>query len=625
MSSFVRRASIAAAVASILPTSIAKAADKLSADEIVVTAARIEQPISRVIGSTSVITRQDIERRQAHSVQELLRGETGVNVVNNGGLGKLSNVFLRGADAEQVLVLIDGVRVGSATSGTTAFEFLPVDQIERIEIVRGPRSSIYGADAIGGVIQIFTRRANGLAFNLGAGSNETYRGGASFGATSDQAWFNVTASHMQSAGYNSCTGRPATPPFFADGGGCFADEPDDDAYDNTSGSVRAGYRWGERADVEATALLSSGNTEFDGGFTNESDFTERVLTARAHVRPVDAWNLSLTVGQARDDQDSLYDDPFAADRERKTGEFNTERRSASVQSDLTLAQSQVLTVGVDYLDDRVESLTAYDATTRDNVGVFGQFQGEFGAHQTLLAARYDDNEQFGSHSSANLGWKWAFAQNYSLTAAWGSSFGAPTFNDLYYPGFSNPNLKPEVGRSYELGVAGHAEAVRWSVTAFENRIDDLIVYDSRVFAPNNLNEARIRGVELDANATLGAWALNLGYAGIDPRNRSAGANYDNILPRRARHSGHIEIGRAFGALDARARVTAEGSRYDNVANSQRLGSYATVDLTVDYAINDAWSVQGKIANALDREYSTVRFYPQNDRTFFASLKYQPGQ
>lgn len=623
MSSFVRRASIAAAVASILSTAIANAADELSADEIIVTAARIEQPLSRVIGATSVITRQDIERRQAHSVQELLRGETGVNIVNNGGLGKLSNVFLRGADAEQVLVLIDGVRVGSATSGTTSFEFLPVDQIERIEIVRGPRSSLYGADAIGGVIQIFTRRADGLAFNLGTGSNDTYRGGASFGAVSDQAWFNVTASHTRSEGYNSCTGRPATPPFFADGGGCFTDEPDDDAYDNTSGSVRAGYRIGERAEVEATALMASGVTEFDGGFANETDFSERVLTLRGLARPTDAWDLSLTVGQTRDDRDDFYDDPLAADRERKAGEFKTERRSASLQSDLKLAQSRVLTFGVDYLDDRVESMTAYEETTRDNVGVFGQFQGELGAHQALLAARYDDNEQFGSHTSANLGWKWAFAQNYSLTAAWGSSFGAPTFNDLYFPGFSNPELKPEEGRSYELGVAGRADAVRWSVTAFENRIDDLIVYDSRIFAPNNLNEARIRGVEVDANATLGAWAMSLGYTGIDPRNRSPGANYDNLLPRRARHSGHVEIGRAFGALDARARLTAEGSRYDNVANTQRLGSYATVDLTIDYAINDAWSVQGKIANALDRDYSVVRFYPQDDRTFFASLRYQP--
>lgn len=617
MSSFVRRASFVAA-ASLLCISVASSADQFAADEIIVTAARIEQPLSRVIGSTTVITRQEIERRQAHSVQELLRGETGLNVVNNGGMGKLSSVFVRGADAEQVLVLIDGVRAGSASAGTTPFEFLPIDQIERIEIVRGPRSSIYGADALGGVIQIFTRRADGLSFNLGAGSNDTYKGGASFGASTDQAWLSASASHLRSAGYNSCTGAPFPP-----GGGCFTYEPDDDAYDNTSGSLRAGYRLGERAEVEATAMLASGTTQFDGGFANESEFRERVLTLRGRVQPVDAWSLSLTLGQTRDDQDSFYDDPLASDARVEAGEFNTERRSASLQSDFTLTEARVLTLGFDYLDDRIDSTTPYDETTRDNIGVFGQFQSQFGAHNALLSARYDDNEQFGSHATANVGWKWSFAPRYSLTAAWGSSFGAPTFNDLYYPGFSNPDLEPEIGRSYELGLAGGAGALRWSATAFESRIDELIVYDARIFAPNNLNEARIRGLEVEAAASLGAWSIGLGYTGMDPRNRTPGPGYDNLLPRRARHSGHVEIGGAFGSLDARARLTAEGSRYDDIANTHRLGGYAILDLTLDYAISEEWSVQGKIGNALDREYRTVRFYEQDDRTFFASVRYQP--
>lgn len=619
MSWFVRHARVAASCSFIFLFSIrAGAAEDPAADEVVVTAARLEQPLSRVIGATTVITREDIERRQAQSVQELLRGETGVNIVNNGGLGKLSNVYLRGADAEQVLVLVDGVRVGSATSGATAFELLPIEQIERIEIVRGPRSGIYGADAIGGVIQIFTRRADGVAAELGAGSNETYSAGGSFGAATQRAWLSLSANRLTSEGFNSCAGLPYPP-----GGGCFTDEPDEDAYENASGSMRVGYRWGERADIEATALLAEGESEYDGGFANESEFSERVLTLRSRVQPRADWDLSLTLGETRDDQDSLYDDPYAPSPAVNVGRFDTQRRNASLQSDFAFAESQVLTLGVDYLDDRVDSTTPYDERSRDNLGVFGQYQAELGAHQALLSARRDDNEQFGTHDTANLGWKWAFAPDYSLTAAWGRAFGAPTFNDLYYPGFSNPNLRPETAHSYELGVAGRARALRWSLTVFESDIDELIVYDARVRAPNNLDAARIRGLEAEANATLGAWALSLGYAAIDPRNRSPGANYDNILPRRARHSGHFEIGRAFGALDARARLTAESARYDDVANTHRLGGYATVDLLVEYALNDAWSLQGKIGNVFDRDYRTVRLYNQDDRTFFASLRYQP--
>jgi vitamin B12 transporter len=587
-------------------------------EEIVTTATRVAQPLSEVIGSVSVITREDIQRRMVHSVQDLLRGEAGISVINHGGLGKLSNVFMRGADAEQVLVLIDGVRVGSATSGTTAFELLPVDQIERIEIVRGPRSSLYGSDAVGGVIQIFTRRGAGPAFGLSAGSHETYETNASFGATTENTWFSVSGGRIQTEGYNSCDGAPFPP-----GGGCFTREPDRDGYDNTSGSARAGYRWDERGEIEASALYARGNTEFDGSFSNETDFVERVLSLRGNFAPSDALNLSFAVGESRDEQQSLYDDPRVSGGARPTTVFDTVRRHASLQADLSFAAAQLLTVGADYVDDEVASTTAFDETSRDNIGIFGQYQWQLGAHHLLASARHDDNEQFGSYRTGSLGWKWALSPTLSVTAAWNTAFGAPTFNDLYYPGFSNPDLDPERSRSYELGLAGSAAALSWSLTAFESRVRDLIVFDSSISAPNNVDEARIRGIEAQADATLGEWRLGLGYTGLDPRNRSPGANFDNLLPRRVRHSGHIEIARGFGPIDARARVTAEGSRYDNVANTRRLGSYAVLDLVVDYAVNEEWSLQGKVGNALDRDYRTVPLYNQDGRTYFVSLRYQP--
>jgi vitamin B12 transporter len=585
--------------------------------QVVVTATRIEQPLSEVIGSVSVITREDIQRRAVHSTQDLLRGETGLGVINLGGLGKLSNVFLRGADAEQVLVLIDGVRVGSATSGTTPLEFIPVDQIERIEIIRGPRSSLYGSDAIGGVIQIFTRRSDALSVNVGGGSHATSNASASFGASSQSAWINVSGNRIESRGYNSCAGAPFPP-----GGGCFTNEPDRDGYENTSGTLRTGYRWG-RGEVEGTALFAAGTTEYDGDFSNVTEFTERVVSLRGRFDATEQWSMTVLAGNSLDEQDYLYDDASTAQPDVLMSQFDTERQHASLQSDFVFTNGDSLTVGMDYLEDRIDSTTAFDVDSRDDVGVFGQYQAELGAHRVLASARYDDNEQFGSYETGNLGWKWALNERWSLTAAWGSAFGAPTFNDLYYPGFSNPNLDPETSDSFELGLGWTSASLALSLAAFESDVDDLIVYDASLSAPNNLNRARIRGLEADVDANLGEWILSLGYSALDPRNRTPGADFGNFLPRRARHSGHVEIGRAFGPVDGRIRFSAEGSRYDDAANSYRLGSYGIVDLVFDYAIAGAWTVQGKIGNLLDRDYRTVRWYNQDDRTFFVNVRYQP--
>ncbi len=607
----------AAFAAAVLPVLSFQVSAEDRSDAVVVTAARVEQSLSEVIGAVSIITREDIERRGVHSVQDLLRGETGLTVANTGGLGKLSNVFLRGADAEQLLVLVDGVRVGSATSGTTPFEYIPVDQIERVEIIRGPRSSLYGSDAIGGVIQIFTRRSKGLTFNVGAGSNETSTASASFGTASDRSWLSIAANRIATEGYNSCAGAPFPP-----GGGCFTHEPDRDGYENTSGTLRAGQRW-SIAEVEATALYASGRTEYDGTFANETDFVERVVTLRGRINPAERWSVSLLAGRSEDDQDNIYDDPNSADAEFVASRFETERRNVSVQSDFDLSNAHAFSIGADYFDDRIASTTAYEALARDNVGAFAQYQAALGSHRILASARYDDNEQFGSYETGSLGWKWMLDEHWSLSAAWGTAFGAPSFNDLYFPGFSNPNLDPETSRSYEIGIGWTNAPLNIAFAAYERRVDDLIVYDAAIFAPNNLNSARIRGVELDVDATLGAWTMSLGYSGIDPRNRTAGLDFDNLLPRRAKHSGHFEVGRSLGTLDARARLTAEGSRYDDVANTNRLGGFAVLDLICDYAINEAWSVQGKLGNVLDREYRTVRLYNQADRTVFLSVRYQP--
>jgi vitamin B12 transporter len=576
--------------------------------EVVVTAARIAQPISDVIGSVTVLTRDDIQKRQVQSVQDLLRGEPGISIANNGGLGKLSSMFVRGTEADQVLVLVNGVRVGSATAGTTRIEFIPVDQIERVEIVRGPRSSLYGADAIGGVIQIFTRDASGPAFALGGGSHETYNASGSFGAQGENAWVSVTGNYIESQGFNSCRAS-----FM---GGCFTDEPDEDGYRNASGSLRTGYRWGETAEIEATALHASGRTEYDGDFGNETDFTQSVYSLKGKVAATSNWDLTLQLGLSQDDADDFKDGTYVST-------FDTQRRNASLQSDWTVANGQVVTLGFDYLDDRVDSSTPYDETSRDNSGIFGQYTGRLGAHEVLASVRNDDNEQFGTHTTGGVGWKW-FADDYiAFSVAWGTAFLAPNFNDLYYPGFSNPDLKPEESDSVELGISGTAAQTTWSLSAFETQVDNLIAFDLATFLPQNVSEARIRGIEAQASTHLGNWSLGANYTHLDPRNRGSGANRNNILPRRAEDAGRVDLAFGTDAFSIGTTANIVGSRYDNLANTTKLDSYITVDLVATFRFGDSWSIQGKIANAFDEDYETAAFYYQDGRSYFVTLGYQP--
>ena len=266
---------------------------------VIVTATRTAQSADETLASTTVITQADIARLQARSVEYLLRGVPGLNIVNSGGPGKQTAFFLRGTESDHILVLIDGVRVGSVTSGTTSFENIPIQQIDRIEIVRGPRSSLYGSEAIGGVIQIFTRKGGGKirpSFSFGGGSYNSINGSAGLSGGGDQGWFNVNVSGIGTRGFNACTGTETA--------GCFmteasrVDDQDKDGYRNIASALRAGYRFNQALEVDAHFLHSTGDTQFDGGFANRSKLKQQVLGGSVRYSPFSFWQLNLTAGRS---------------------------------------------------------------------------------------------------------------------------------------------------------------------------------------------------------------------------------------------------------------------------------------------------------------------------------------
>jgi vitamin B12 transporter len=590
-------------------------------DEVTVTATRTATPVTDALASVTVLTHDEIESRQVLSLQELFAGEAGMQVSNNGGPGKFSSVFLRGANSDQVLVLVDGVRVGSATSGTTAIQYLPLDQIGRVEIVRGPLSSLYGSEAMGGVIQLFTQRrtTDGVSVqaDAAAGSHDTYKVGASLSVMSGPLSYGLSASNLTSNGYPNCRGVPSSP--VSSGGGCFVYDASPDGYHNVSSSAHIGYRFSDSADAEATFMRAEGGTRYAGDFTNHEAFVEQTVAISGHWSPVAALRLTAQVGQSHDNSLDTLD--FV---EPPGNLFDTTRNSASLQADWTVAPQHVVTLGSDYLRDTIASDAGFPVTSRRVTGVFGEYQGTFGPQQLALSARRDDNSEFGSKSTGSAAWGYRFAKSLRVTASYGTAFHAPTFNDLYYPYFGNPALKPETSRSYELGVDQRLQRAHWSVRGFDSEVHDLISYDAVLFEPENTDQARIRGVESQGGIALGAWSGDLTGTWLDARNRTVGSpNYGNQLPRRARGTGRVEIARRWEHLRAAARVNVAGPSFDDLANTAPLGGYSTMDALLEWTPTKQWTVQAKVANLTDHRYETALYYPQDRRNFLVTVRYQP--
>ena len=603
------------------------AADATDFDEIVVTGTRTEVALEDSLVPAQVVDREEIERSQARSLQDLLKGRAGVNFTNQGGAGKLTTLFLRGAESDHVLVLVDGIRIGSATAGLAMFQDLPVDQIERIEIIRGPRSSLYGSEAIGGVIQIFTRKG-GVGFEphfrIGAGSHSLREASAGFSNRTERGWISAEGAYQETDGINACRGSGT---LFQ---GCFADEPDLDGYRNVSVSLRGGVNVNDALTLEGHFLNADANNEYDGSIFggNETETTQQVLGSKLTWTPGDRVKLTLQAGRSADKSDAFFRE---AGTRSYVNTFDTRRDTASAQADFAFAQGQLLTAGGDWQRDEVTSTTAFTIDSRDNTAAFVEYQGQFGAHQLQASVRNDDNEQFGNHTTGSVGWGMALGSDFRLNATYGTGFKAPTFNDLYYPFGGNPDLEPEESRSLNVGIGQYASAWNWTFNVYETRIDSLTGYDS-AFELVQVDEARIRGAELTFATSIAGWDLSTQLSYVDPRADAGltaeGAdnpNYGKLLPRRAPRTGRIDIDRSFGAFRFGTTVSGASARYDDAANNVRLGGYGTVDLRVEYAFHPDWTLQARASNVFDRDYETIAWYNQPGREYGLSLRYQPAR
>ena len=600
------------ALALALAAPLATAADP--EDAVVVTATRTPTRVSAVVSDVTVITREELDQAGVSSLAEILQGQAGVEITQNGGLGTTESVFLRGTNPTQVLVLIDGFRVGSATTGTTPFQAITPSQIQRIEIVRGPMSSLYGADAMGGVIQIFTRSEPGPVqprASAGYGTYNTQQYTAGIGGGTGDTTFDLGAGYLSSTSFSAV--QDPTSPFF---------QPDKDGYRNTTATARLVHRFTPDHELGGTVFWSSGRVHFDGFFSNFDDYTDQTLAAYglySRNRFLPAWQSTLRVGQSIDDSKNVSGP--ASDT------FKTTQDQISWQNDLTTPVGNVL-LAAEYLNQKVSGTTDFPVTGRTIWSALAGYTGSSGPHTLQANLRLDDNSQFGAKTTGSLGYAYTFAPGWRVSAAYGTAFRAPTFNELYFPpafgcpAFGNPNLEPESSKNLEAGIRYERGGQTAGVIAFRNRISDLIVAAAIPDNPfclraQNVEDAEITGVTLTYGIVMGGWTVRANLDLQDPRNETQ----DKQLPFRAKAYGAVNVARAIGPVLAGFEVIASGPRYNNVENTQRLAGYALVNLFGEVRLASDWSLFARVNNLFDKNYQLVQGFATPGFNVFVGVRY----
>nr|WP_199065659.1 TonB-dependent receptor [Chromobacterium sp. ASV5] len=585
---------------------------QFAGDPVIVTASRSAQPLSKTLADATVITRDEIEESGAQTLQQVLSRQAAITITSSGGPGTASSIFMRGTNANHTVVLVDGVRIVSATFGISAIQSIPLDQIERIEILRGPASSLYGADAIGGVIQIFTRKGEGEPrWNAGVefGNRGTGKVSAGVVGKSGGTAYSFQLNHAQSDGFSATTPQN------------YSYNPDNDGYRNDSYTANITQTLAPGHDLTLRMFQSFAKADFDRSRVGQDWINTRLTGQSLESKNQfnDVWTSTLRYARSQDRQEGFSDSVVG-----RNDLYQTTQDEWVWQNDLQTAIGK-FTVGASHAYQKVDSSMAFTRNDRTMKALFAVYQQDWGRHSLQASARRDLNDQFGGKNTGKLDYGYRFADGWLARAGYGTAFKVPTFNDLYYPysyGYQgNPNLKPESSINSELALEYNKAGNRLSVTAFHNQVENLITYvsDPVLSTMANINRATIRGLTVEGATELVGVNLTGNLTLLDARDDSTG----NWLPRRPRQSANFTASKDFGKWTVGAEQQIVSRRYDDEKNSEAtaLHGYGISNVYADYRFAKSWTATARVDNLFDREYETASGYNTGGMGAFIGVRY----
>lgn len=600
------RAPLAALPLAVLGTFSSHAQTVVATDlpETVVTATRVQQPLTDVVADVTIIDRSVIERSGATGLADLLARAPGVIFSRNGGPGASTSLYVRGAESRFTAVYVDGVRIDSQSTGGATWNAIPLSQVDRIEVVRGPAAAVYGSDALGGVIQIFTRKGEaGFApvIEFGAGSQGTLKLAMSVSGANGAVDYSVGWSREISDGFN------AQPTF----------NPDKDGYRNTAASARLGLQINPAHRLEATLLSSDLDAQYDASLDGDDhglhDLQTLGLNWSASWSDVYKTRLSISRGE---DRYETTPSAYLTDTRVTSYLFHNEWKLGSTQ----------LTAVLERREDKLNNASTTPVLTDRSQNALALGYGlRSGAHTLQLNVRHDDDSEFGGQNTGSVSYAYEFSPGWRALGSTGTAFRAPTLFQRFSI-YGLPSLKPETSRNVEFGVKYEAQGDSFSAVLYRNNVRNLIncvnggtfcTLTSGQYANTGL--ARYRGLTLAGSTRLDSVKLSASVDFQDPENLST----NKQLARRPKQSATFTADTQVAGWNVGGEVQFVGERFNNATNTQRLAGYGLINLTASTMLTKDWSLMGRVDNLADKDYETAQGYATGGRKVYVGLKWAP--
>ncbi|WP_426388863.1 TonB-dependent receptor domain-containing protein [Variovorax sp. R-27] len=605
---------------------LAHAQDAPTLGETVVTANRTPQALSDLVGDVSIIDRKTIERSGATGVADVLARLPGIEISRSGGVGNTTSLFIRGAETRFTAVYLDGVRIDSQSTGGAGWEGIPLSQIDRIEVLRGPAAAVYGSDAVGGVIQLFTKRGEeGVSPYAGIGFGSKGLRKIEGGVSGKSGLFDYSfgVAHEESKGYNV---QPASKRNVVKDG---YTSPDRDGYNSTSGNVKLGFQITPDQRLEATLLTSDIKAGYDATVSYRTkppilfrdDLSNNTLRT-AGLTWSAKWNDIYSTRVQVTDSQSVYKTQPSFYR------TETNLRGYLFQNEFRFGP-HLVTATLERREDALENAptTSSKLLSRDrsqdaiSLG-YGFVQG---LHSLQLHVRHDRDSEFGGKTTGSAAYGYAITPSLRFTASAGTAFRVPTLYQRFSE-YGVSTLRPESSQNVELGMNYAKDGTTAGIVVYRNRVRNLINFvgtatgcASTFGCYTNVNRATLQGATLSASQRLGDVTLRASLDVQDPKDADTG----NLLARRSKRHGTLGADWRVAGWTLGAEVQSSSKRYDDAANTIKLGGYTVLNLSASTQITRDLNLVARVDNVGNKDYQFARLYANAGRTAYVGLKWTP--